>query len=142
MTPEFPDKPNCTFCRIVEAGDELIAEGDLAVAFWDSYPLNPGHALIIPRRHDPDFFNLSADEQAALFSLLPEVREACSARGQADGFNIGINVGLAAGQTIGHVHLHLIPRVVGDSDPLGDGSLDPRGGVRWVVPDRADYWND
>ena len=128
---------------MLEAGElDLLAANEGAVAFCDGFPLNPGHALIIPRRHEGDLFALTAAERDAVFALLPAVRGAVQDRfGSPDGFNVGVNVGLAAGQTIGHVHVHLIPRHDGDVDYTGDGSRDPRGGVRWVVPQRADYWS-
>lgn len=138
---DFPKNKDCAFCRIVEEGEEIIAANELAVAFYDSFPCNPGHVLIVPQRHEADFFALRQFEQTALFSLLPNARRISQEQYPADGYNIGINVGKTAGQTIGHVHLHLIPRLGGDSDPQGDGSFDPRGGVRWVVPDRAAYWD-
>ena len=139
---DFPVTEDCAFCRIIAEGREIIAANDLAVAFFDSYPCNPGHALIVPRAHVADFFALPQFEQTALFALLPRVRRLVEKDHPADGFNIGINVGSQAGQTIGHVHLHLIPRLKGDADPRGDGSHDPRGGIRWVVPARAAYWDD
>ena len=103
------------------------------MAFKDGFPVNPGHALIVPRRHVADLFELTADEQAALWRLLPEVKQRLDARHSPAGYNVGVNVGAAAGQTVGHVHVHLIPRFAGDVE-------DPRGGVRWVVPARAAYW--
>lgn len=138
---DFPRTTDCAFCRIVASGQDLIVGNDLAVAFFDLFPCNPGHALIVPRRHEADFFALPQYEQTALFSLLPAVKRFVEESYPADGFNLGINVGDHAGQTIGHVHLHLIPRIRGDADPRGDGSQDPRGGIRWVVPDRAAYWD-
>jgi diadenosine tetraphosphate (Ap4A) HIT family hydrolase len=112
---------------------DLLVENELAVAFKDGFPVNPGHALIVPRRHVADLFELTADEQAALWRLLPEVKQRLDARHAPAGYNVGVNVGAAAGQTVQHVHVHLIPRYAGDVD-------DPRGGVRWVLPERAAYW--
>ena len=110
-----------------------MAENELAVAFKDPFPVNPGHTLVVPRRHVDGLFELSVEEQAALWRLLPEVKQRLDARHSPAGYNIGVNVGAAAGQTVGHVHIHLIPRYAGDVE-------DPRGGVRWVVPARAAYW--
>jgi diadenosine tetraphosphate (Ap4A) HIT family hydrolase len=124
--------PDCPFCQRLALPD-LLAESDLAVAFKDGFPVSPGHALIVPRRHVADLFELTAEEQAALWQLLPEVKTRLDARHAPAGYNVGVNVGVAAGQTVGHVHVHLIPRYVGDV-------VDPRGGVRWVVPERAAYW--
>lgn len=112
----------------------FTCENSLAVAFEDGYPVSRGHTLIVPRRHIADYFSLGDDEQAALWALLPAVREILAKIHRPAGFNVGLNVGPAAGQTVGHVHLHVIPRYAGDV-------LDPRGGVRWVLPERADYWS-
>jgi len=110
-----------------------LAQNDLAVAFKDAFPVSPGHALIVPRRHVEGLFDLSADEQTALWRLLPEVKTWLDDHHSPDGYNVGVNVGPVAGQTVAHVHVHLIPRFKGDVE-------DPRGGVRWVVPARAAYW--
>jgi diadenosine tetraphosphate (Ap4A) HIT family hydrolase len=104
-----------------------------AAAFPDAFPLNDGHCLIVPRRHEADFFALTAEEQAAVWALLSEVRRHIEADGMPDGYNVGINVGEAAGQTVAHAHLHLIPRYRADV-------LDPRGGIRCVIPAKARYW--
>ena len=122
----------CAFCERISDG-ELVAENDLAVAFFDAYPVSPGHCLIIPRRHEPDFLALSAAEQAAVWALVTVARAHIEKTATPDGYNIGVNVGEAAGQTIGHAHLHVIPRQRGDV-------ADPRGGIRWVVPAKAAYW--
>jgi diadenosine tetraphosphate (Ap4A) HIT family hydrolase len=103
------------------------------VAFPDAYPLSEGHTLIIPRRHEPDFFALSTDEQHDMLQLARQVYETLLDSHHPAGFNVGVNVGEAGGQTVGHAHLHLIPRYEGDVD-------DPRGGIRWVIPSKAPYW--
>jgi diadenosine tetraphosphate (Ap4A) HIT family hydrolase len=128
------DEPEgeCPFCRRLGEGD-LLDESTSAVAFFDAFPLSPGHALIVPRRHEADLFALTVAEQAALWSLLGTVRTRIETRHRPDGYNIGVNVGAAGGQTIGHVHVHLIPRYAGDVD-------EPRGGVRWIIPAKARYW--
>jgi diadenosine tetraphosphate (Ap4A) HIT family hydrolase len=99
----------------------------------DAHPVSPGHALIIPVRHVESFFETTSEERAALMEALDWARLDVLARHAADGFNIGINDGIAAGQTVMHLHLHLIPRYAGDWP-------DPRGGVRWLFPGKADYW--
>jgi len=124
----------CPFCERVERG-ELVASNELAVAFLDAYPLSPGHALIAPRRHEPDYFALSEPERLAMFLLMEEVRRAIQEQHEPDGFNIGLNAGAAAGQTIEHAHIHVIPRYRGDVE-------DPRGGIRWILPEKARYWRD
>ncbi|MBK9036713.1 MAG: HIT family protein [Myxococcales bacterium] len=122
----------CPFCA--PEPTRVFHEDALVRALWDAFPVAPGHALIVPRRHVADWFDATDDERVALTRTLDVARAAVQARHPADGFTIGINAGVAAGQTVPHLHVHLIPRVVGDV-------ADPRGGVRWVVPARADYWS-
>jgi diadenosine tetraphosphate (Ap4A) HIT family hydrolase len=133
----------CPFCNQNES--RVILTNTHALAIPDGFPVSPGHTLIIPRRHIASFFEASREEQTALLDLLAEVRESLLnppqppfAKGGSlslpDGFNIGINDGAAAGQTVMHLHLHLIPRYAGDMP-------DPRGGVRWIFPDKAPYWD-
>jgi diadenosine tetraphosphate (Ap4A) HIT family hydrolase len=100
----------------------------------DGFPISPGHTLIIPRRHIGSFFELEESERASLLALLDQAKEELEGIFQPDGFNIGINDGAAAGQTVPHLHIHLIPRYLGDRP-------DPRGGVRWIIPEKADYWS-
>lgn len=121
----------CPFCNLEPS--RVYADNDLAVAVLDGYPVSPGHTLIIPKRHFESLFEATEEERGALFDLLDEARTRLLEERQPDGFNIGINDGSAAGQTVMHLHIHLIPRYVGDCD-------DPRGGVRWVFPNRAAYW--
>jgi diadenosine tetraphosphate (Ap4A) HIT family hydrolase len=123
----------CPLCTAM-AGREHVAANTHAVAIWDAFPVSPGHALIISRRHVADLFELGADEQAAVWALVPAVKALIDARHAPAGYNIGVNVGAAAGQTVGHVHVHVIPRYEGDA-------ADPRGGVRRVLPAKADYWS-
>ena len=116
------------------ARGELLATNAFAVAIADAFPISPGHALVVPRRHVADFFDLAAEKQAGLWTLLPLVKQAIDAGHTPAAYNIGLNVGAAAGQTVAHMHVHLIPRYPGDVP-------DPRGGVRWVLPARAAYWS-
>lgn len=125
--------PHCPLCDRIEYA-ELLASNALAVAVLDGFPLNPGHALIVPRHHVADLFELSSEEQAALWALLPAAKRVIDARYAPAAYNVGVNVGAAAGQTVGHVHVHLIPRYPGDVP-------DPRGGVRWIIAERAAYWS-
>lgn len=124
-------EPACAFCQLpparIHGGNEL--------GFWirDGFPVSPGHSLVIPRRHIGSFFETTAAERDALLLLVEEARAAAVAEFSPDAYNIGINDGQAAGQTVPHLHIHLIPRYVGDLP-------DPRGGVRWVIPAKADYW--
>ncbi len=128
MTP--PEK-KCPFCNL--APERILVEGSLALAFRDSYPLNPGHALIVPRRHVASWFDATAAERDEMVRLADDARRIIVERDAPDAFNLGINDGPAAGQTVPHLHLHLIPRYEGDV-------ADPRGGVRWIIPERAAYW--
>jgi diadenosine tetraphosphate (Ap4A) HIT family hydrolase len=123
---------DCVFCRWSDEPD-LLAANDLAFAFPAGFPVSPGHALVVPRRHEPDFFSLSPEEQAAVVALVNPVRAALDGRFSPDAYNLGVNAGKAAGQTILHTHLHVIPRYAGDV-------AEPRGGVRWVLPETARYW--
>ena len=116
----------CPFCDL---GDRVVAENALAVAVRDLEPASRGHTLVIPKRHQPSFFELTGEELTACHALLREEREALAKQYRPDGFNVGINDGIAAGQSIAHTHWHLIPRYRGDHP-------DPRGGVRHVIPTR------
>jgi diadenosine tetraphosphate (Ap4A) HIT family hydrolase len=121
----------CPFCNLAPEG--IVFANEHAFAFEDAYPVSPGHALIIPRRHAPSWFELSDEERLAVLDLLDRFRKRIAESRNPAGFNIGINDGAAAGQTVPHVHVHLIPRYHGDQP-------DPRGGVRWIFPDKAAYW--
>lgn len=122
----------CPFCERIAAG-KVETESRLAVAFPDGFPVSNGHSLIVPRRHEADFFALTQAEQEDMLAVAREVESLLRSKHSPAGFNVGINVGTAAGQTVGHAHLHLIPRYAGDVP-------DPRGGVRWVIPTKAPYW--
>jgi len=122
---------NCPFCSVDNS--RVLSGNNHALAIYDGYPISQGHALIIPKRHASSFFELNEEEQLALLSLLTETRKILLVEHNPDGFNIGINDGAAAGQTVMHLHIHLIPRYAGDQP-------DPRGGVRWIFPDKAAYW--
>lgn len=119
--------PGCPFCEV-----EAVLENDLAYARLDRFPVNPGHLLIIPKRHAADWFSLTDEERAAVDALLLEARDWLMDNHAPDGFNIGMNCGEAAGQTVFHMHCHLIPRYRGDSE-------DPRGGVRGVIAEKQRY---
>lgn len=123
----WPTHP-CPFC-LPNLDREIIAETPMAYAVYDRYPVSPGHALVIPKAHAASYFDLSMHVQHSCWFLLNHVRDLLQERYQPDGFTVGINVGEAAGQTVMHVHIHLIPRYVGDVE-------DARGGVRGVVGGR------
>ena len=122
----------CPFCTLTP--ERIFEANDLALWIYDGFPVSRGHSLIIPRRHVGSFFEVTPEERLALLDLLDRAKADAVSRFSPDGFNIGINDGPSAGQSVPHLHLHLIPRYLGDV-------ADPRGGVRWVLPDSADYWS-
>ena len=122
----------CAFCTLPQA--RIIDASSYGLVVRDAFPISPGHTLIIPKRHVGSFFDLSSDEREDLMSLLGTAKANVEAEFKPDGYNIGINDGPVAGQTVPHLHVHLIPRYKGDMP-------DPRGGVRWIIPDKADYWS-
>jgi diadenosine tetraphosphate (Ap4A) HIT family hydrolase len=113
--------------------ERLVYENAEVLAFYDQYPVSPGHTLVVSKHVTASLFDLPADQQDALWRAIPEVRRTLQARHAPSGFNIGLNDGPAAGQTINHAHIHIIPRYKGDQ-------ADPRGGVRWIFPETARYW--
>ncbi|MFA4970496.1 MAG: HIT family protein [Sulfuritalea sp.] len=125
------NQPACPFCTL--APERILVADDLGVVFRDGFPVSPGHTLVIPRRHVGSFFDLTPEERDAIMALLDAAKEGVDAEFKPNGYNIGINDGAAAGQTVPHLHIHLIPRYTGDC-------IDPRGGIRWVLPERAKYW--
>jgi diadenosine tetraphosphate (Ap4A) HIT family hydrolase len=122
-----PNNP-CRFC----SPRGVTGRNELAYCERDSYPVSPGHSLIIPFRHCANFFDLTSEEVTACMALLAHERKVLEDEFNPDGYNIGVNVNAAAGQSIFHVHIHLIPRYAGDSSH-------PQGGVRQVIPEKADY---
>ena len=124
-------KASCPFCAL--PAERILILADEALVIRDAFPVSPGHTLVIPRRHIGSFFELSDAERTCMVELLAKAKAELDLSFQPDGFNIGINDGAAAGQTVPHLHLHLIPRYRGDAP-------DPRGGVRWVLPAKAKYW--
>ena len=120
---------NCPFCNLER---EKILESELSFAIYDAFPVNEGHALIIPKRHTANYFDLSLEEQKDCIELLNRVKGIVQEKYNPAGYNVGININEAAGQTVPHVHIHLIPRYEGDVE-------EPRGGVRGVVPDKRKY---
>jgi diadenosine tetraphosphate (Ap4A) HIT family hydrolase len=119
---------NCPFCDPSQA----VLQNGLSFALIDKFPVAPGHMLLIPRRHVRDWFDTTVEERRDLLALADEARARLIRERRPDGFNLGVNVGEAAGQTVFHVHLHLIPRYKGDVS-------NPRGGVRGVIPSRQNY---
>ena len=118
----------CIFCKM----KDYILENELAYAIYDKYPVGKGHMLFIPKRHVKDFFDITKEEREAIFDLIDEGKKLLDKKYSPDSYNVGINCGEHAGQTIMHVHVHLIPRYIGDMK-------DPTGGVRGVIPEKMKY---
>lgn len=130
-THDMNETKSCSFCTLPES--RIIFGDGLSVVIRDGFPISPGHTLIIPRRHVHSFFDTTNAEKDSLVRLLAEAKVALDRELNPNGYNIGINDGIVAGQTMLHLHMHLIPRYLGDHP-------DPRGGVRWIIPERAKYW--
>jgi diadenosine tetraphosphate (Ap4A) HIT family hydrolase len=123
---------DCLFCDIGKNKPHIILESGLAFSRWDGHPVSEGHALIIPKRHVLSFFELTNDEMMDIFGLLKKTKEIIDKKHNPDAYNIGVNDGEAAGRTVHHAHIHLIPRYRGDVK-------DPRGGARHVIPGKGYY---
>lgn len=123
---------DCPFCNINNAKDDIVWESKHSIAILDGYPVSAGHTLVIPKRHIKSYFDLTQDEVDELWDTVRNVKEALDYMYKPDGYNIGINIGEAAGQTIPHCHIHVIPRYNGDVE-------DPTGGVRGVISNKQKY---
>jgi diadenosine tetraphosphate (Ap4A) HIT family hydrolase len=121
----------CPFCHVSE--DRIIAGNGRLLAIADKYPVAKGHTLVIPKRHVASIFDLEATEYDQMWQLVIDVRQLIADKFEPTAFNIGVNDGQAAGQTIEHAHVHVIPRYKDDADV-------PRGGIRWILPENAKYW--
>ncbi|WP_457644295.1 HIT family protein [Persephonella sp.] len=121
---------DCPFCE--PPPDEIILNNELCYARFDKFPVNKGHILIIPFRHFDNYFDATKKEKVAIIELIDEVKKFLDMNFKPDGYNIGINIGESAGQTIFHVHVHVIPRYKGDMN-------NPKGGVRGVIPEKRVY---
>jgi diadenosine tetraphosphate (Ap4A) HIT family hydrolase len=120
---------NCPFC----GQPEMVIKNELAFAHYDkSYPVNPGHCLIVSRRHIAEYFKATAEEKVAIWELVDEMKTIIDRDYKPDGYNVGVNIGKSAGQSVPHLHIHMIPRYMGDME-------DPRGGVRGVIPHKQKY---
>ena len=120
--------PDCPFC----GEPKVVIDNALATAHYDSYPVSAGHCLITPRRHVAEYFQATAAEKAAIWELVDEMKLIIDREFSPDGYNLGVNVGKAAGQSIPHLHIHVIPRYAGDVE-------NPQGGVRGVIPHKQKY---
>ncbi|MDF2945352.1 MAG: phosphorylase [Bacillales bacterium] len=119
----------CVFC---EGKFTVVLENNLAVGFYDKYPVQKGHLLIIPKRHIKSYFDVSQDELSDIHKLILEGKKIIDTKFSPDGYNVGVNIGEFGGQTVPHLHFHLIPRYKGDID-------DPRGGIRKMIPNLVQY---
>lgn len=122
----------CPFCTLPES--RIFLTNDCGKVVRDAFPISPGHTLIIPHRHIGSMFDLHTEEWSALLALLAAAKATLDKEFSPAAYNVGINDGPMAGQTVSHVHIHLIPRYAGDVP-------DTRGGVRWILPHRAKYWS-
>lgn len=127
------DQSHCPFCGIERS--RFFLDNEVAAAFADAFPIADGHTLVIPKRHVACLFDLSDEEQAAVWRLVALVRAKLASALSPDGFTVGVNDGPAAGQTVMHAHVHIVPRRQGDV-------ADPRGGIRWIMPGKARYWDE
>lgn len=121
---------NCKFCDISKK--KYIFENDLSYAIYDKFPVNKGHILVIPKRHFPNYFNATPKEILAMNDIIHKVKNHLDKKNKPDGYNVGVNINEAAGQTIYHMHIHIIPRYIGDQE-------DPRGGIRKIKNQLVDY---
>ena len=121
----------CFFCNCIDNNNYEI-ENELAFARFDDFPVNKGHMEIIPKRHVKDWWEATHEERNAIFDLLDKAKKIIDDKYNPDGYNIGMNLGEKAGQSIMHLHVHLIPRYDGDVP-------NPRGGVRGIIPDKQNY---
>jgi len=132
--PSYQEEPGmsaCPFCNVDPARVSL--ENRVGLAIPSAYPVTAGHTLVISKVHAASLSELPLDDQLGLWELASLVRDRLREELHPEGFNIGINDGPVAGQTVMHVHIHIIPRRQGDV-------ADPRGGIRWIIPEKARYW--
>lgn len=120
---------NCIFCDVSRP---LLSESKFAIAFLDGFPVSKGHALIIPRRHIVTIWDMTPEEYEDAFNLVREVRSVLQKKFDPQGFNVGVNCGEVAGQSVFHAHIHVIPRYTGDVPS-------PKGGVRNIIPGKGNY---
>ena len=123
---------SCYFCSL--PSKRIILETELSIVIFDAFPVSEGHTLIITKRHIESIFDATQEEQIDLLANLDKAKKILNQKFSPDGYNIGINDGEAAGQTVMHLHTHLIPRFSGDTEQA-------KGGVRWIFPDKANYWS-
>lgn len=123
---------DCLFCKWKEEKEKIILENELAFARYDEFAVSKGHILIMTKRHVKDFFETTLEERQAIFELTDKAKVLIDKKFYPTGYNIGMNCGLSAGQSVMHIHVHLIPRYDGDVE-------NPRGGIRGVIPQKQNY---
>jgi len=121
----------CPFCTLPR--ERIVTNNELAFVIRDAFPVSPGHTLVIPKRHVATFFDTTIEERLSMFELMDDAKRELDRELHPAAYNIGVNDGPAAGQTVPHLHIHLIPRYTGDN-------TDPRGGIRHIFPGKAKYW--
>ena len=119
---------DCPFFR----NRNIVIQNELAFADYDTYPASPGHCLVITRRHVAEYFQATAEEKAAIWALVDEMKVIIDKEYKPDAYNVGVNIGKTAGQSVPHIHIHIIPRYKGDVE-------NPQGGVRGVIPHKQKY---
>ncbi len=124
---------DCIFCTFRD--ERIIGECEYTFTFIDTYPATPGHTLVVPKRHFASYFDATEDELLAIAKAVQKAKIILDKEFEPDAYNIGINVGEAAGQSVHHLHVHIMPRYKGDVE-------NPRGGVRWILRNKADYWKE
>lgn len=122
----------CLFCNLSK--DRIKSENNLFMVIRDNFPISKGHTLIISKRHIASFFELNTQEFKELKPILKQAKKDLDNEFSPQSYNIGVNDGKYAGQTINHLHIHLIPRYKNDKK-------EPKGGIRWIFPDKANYWS-
>ena len=120
---------DCIFCHLDRS---ILAETKLSCTVPDSYPVSKGHSLVVPKRHVASIWEMTEEEYTDAFALVRHVKELLQEQFRPEGFNIGVNCGEAAGQSVFHAHIHIIPRYTGDVP-------NPRGGVRNIIPGKGNY---
>ncbi len=125
---------DCIFCKLKNE-ERIIGECEQTITFIDNYPASPGHTLVIPKRHFATYFEATEDEILAIGKAVQAAKKVLDKEFSPDAYNIGINNGLMAGQSVMHLHVHIIPRYKGDVE-------NPKGGVRWILRDKANYWDN
>lgn len=123
---------DCLFCKFKEDKEKIVLENEFAFAMFDEFAVSKGHLLFMTKRHIKDFFETNLQERQAIFELIDKAKKLIDEKFHPTGYNIGMNCGKSAGQSVMHIHVHLIPRYDGDVE-------NPRGGVRGVIPQKQNY---